>query len=58
MLEMNNLKMKLKKKTTIPCIVVSKKNKIFKNKFNKVVSDLYTENYKTLLKRIFKNPNK
>lgn len=35
-----------------------KKNKMLSNKFNQEVQDLYTENYKTLLKEMKENLNK
>ena len=43
---MNSTKLKLR----IPFKVSIKKNKMLWDKFSKTVQDLYTENYKTLLK--------
>ena len=41
-------------KKTIPFTIVSKRRKNFKMNETKVVQDLYTENYKTLLKELKK----
>ena len=49
---MNSLKIKLKKKTTTPLTVASKKIKYLGINITKEVKDLYTENYKALLKEI------
>ena len=40
----------IKKTISVP----SKKNNIFKNKFNQRRKDVYTENYKTLMKKLKK----
>lgn len=48
----NNKKFEKEMKKRIFIYNAIKKNKIFRNKLNQKVKDLYTENCKTLLKKI------
>ena len=52
---MKNPKMKLEKNCIYKGI---KKNKILRNKFNKEMWNLYSENYKTLLGKVREDLNK